>query len=104
DNGWVIYIGRADCVTNEERGQMVSPKVGSTGRITDWSNPNVGVGCGPVHIFDPQAYNGTINSGVTRAGTLAVFGDMGTGDEAASGSNYKPENGLLGVAAAPDFS
>ena len=79
-NGWVIYIGRGDCRTDAERGALVD--LPALGRILDHSDPNVGIGCGNVHVWDPAAYNGTVNSGVTRAGVLAVYGDGGQGGEA----------------------
>ena len=53
----------------------------------------------PIHVYDPKADNGTVNSGVTQAAVLPVYGDRGGGNEV----NGKIETGLLGVAAAPDF-
>lgn len=100
-NGWVIYIGRGDCRTNEERGALVGQP--SLPRSLDHSNPNVGLGCGTVHVWDPDAYDGTVNSGVTRAGTLAVYGDGETGGERTNENNHKLEWGLLGIALSPDF-
>ena len=97
-NGWAIYIGRADCRTDAERGKMIGQA--SSPRILDFANRNVGVGCGTVHVWDPKAANGTVNSGVTQAGVLPVYGDRGSGNEV----NGKIETGLLGVAAAPDFA
>ncbi len=97
-NGWAIYIGRADCRTNAERGKMIGQA--SSPIILDFANPNVGVGCGTVHVWDPKAANGSVNSGVTQAGVLPVYGDRGSGNEV----NGKIETGLLGVAAAPDFA
>jgi PKD repeat protein/type 1 glutamine amidotransferase len=97
-NGWAIYIGRADCRTDAQRGQMIG--TGPTGRILDFANRNVGIGCGDVHIFDPKKYDGTVNSGDTLAGILPVYGDRGGGAEI----NGKIEAGLLGVTVAPDFA
>ena len=65
-NGWVFYIGRADCRTDAERGAMIGQA--SSPKILDFANRNVGVGCGTIHILDPKAANGTVNSGVTKAG------------------------------------
>ncbi|HWK29381.1 MAG TPA: ThuA domain-containing protein, partial [Solirubrobacter sp.] len=96
-NGWAIYIGRADCRTNAERGKMIG--VASSPVIMDFSNPNVGVGCGTVHVWDPAQANGTVNSGVTQSAVLPVYGDRGGGNEI----NGKIEAGLLGVTVAPDF-
>ncbi len=97
-NGWAIYIGRGDCRTDAERGAMIGQP--SSPRILDFANRNVGVGCGNVHIWDPEQHNGTVNSGVTKAGVLPVYGDRGSGDEI----NGKIETGLLGVAVSPDFA
>ncbi len=101
-NGWVIYIGRGDCRTDAERGALVG--LPSLPRILDHSNPNVGLGCGSVHVWDPEAFDGTVNSGVTRAATLAVYGDGETSGERTDEANHKLEWGLLGVALAPDFT
>jgi glucose/arabinose dehydrogenase/type 1 glutamine amidotransferase len=100
-NGWVIYIGRGDCRTDAERGALVGQP--SLPRILDHSSPNVGLGCGNVHVWDPAEYDGTVNSGVTRAGVLAVYGDGGQGGERTNQANHKLEWGLLGVTVAPDF-
>jgi glucose/arabinose dehydrogenase/type 1 glutamine amidotransferase len=100
-NGWVIYIGRGDCRTDAERGALID--LPALGRILDHSNPNVGIGCGNVHVFDPAEYNGTLNSGVTRAGVLAVYGDGGQGGERTNQADHKLEYGLAGVTVAPDF-
>ncbi|WP_053227311.1 OmpL47-type beta-barrel domain-containing protein [Solirubrobacter soli] len=102
NNGWVMYIGRGDCRTDAERGALVN--LPSLGRILTHDNPNVGIGCGTVHIYDPKADTGAINSGVTLAGKLAVYGDGGQGGEKTSDADHKMEYGLLGIAAAPDFA
>ena len=100
-NGWVMYIGRGDCRTDSERGNLLN--LPPFGRILDHADTNVGMGCGSVHIFDPSQYTGVENSGVTRAGTLAVYGDGGTGGEKTSDADHKMEYGLLGITASPDF-
>ena len=97
-NGWAFYIGRGDCRTNAQRGAMIG--LPSSPRILDFANRNVGVGCGNVHIWDPAEHDGTVNSGVTLAGILPVYGDRGGGDEI----NGKIEAGLLGVTVSPDFA
>ncbi|RKQ87552.1 glucose/sorbosone dehydrogenase [Solirubrobacter pauli] len=102
DNGWVMYIGRGDCRTDAERGRLLN--VPSFARVFSHADPNVGIGCGSVHIFDPKQYTGAENSGVTRAGTLAVYGDGGTGGERTDEGNHKMEYGLIGIAADPKFS
>ena len=53
----------------------------SLARILDHSEPERRPRLRHVHIWDPEQANGTLNSGVTRAGTLAVYGDGGTGGE-----------------------
>ena len=101
-NGWVLYIGRGDCRTDAARGALLG---GSPfGRIFDHSDPRVGLGCGTVHIWDPAQYNGTVNSGVKLAGTLAVYGDGGQGGERTDQPDHKMEWGLLGITVAPDFA
>ncbi len=100
-NGWVLYIGRGDCRTDAERGALLGGA--PFGRIFDHANPDVGIGCGSVHVYDPAASNGTPNSGITRAGTLAVYGDGGQGGERTDQGDHKMEYGLLGVTTAPDF-
>ncbi len=100
-NGWVIYIGRGDCRTDAERGALLG--LPSLGRILDHSNENVGIGCGNVHVWDPAVYDGTLNSGVTRAGVLAVYGDGGQGGERTNTADHKLEYGLAGITVAPDF-
>ena len=97
-NGWVIYIGRGDCRTDAQRGEIAGLP-GPTPRILNFDNPNVGVGCGNVHIFDPAEHDGTVNSGVDLAGIIPVYGDRGGGNEI----NGKIEAGLLGITLAPDF-
>src|SRR3954452_21748389 len=102
NNGWMLYIGRGDCRTDAERGALIN--LPSLGRILTHSDPNVGIGCGSVHIYDPKAANGTLNSGITLAGKLAVYGDGGQGGEKTSDADHKMEYGLLGIAPSPDFA
>ncbi len=100
-NGWVLYIGRGDCRTDAERGNLLG--AAPFGRVLDHASANVGIGCGSVHVWDPAAANGNVNSGVTRAGTLAVYGDGGQGGERTDQEDHKMEYGLLGITVAPDF-
>ena len=100
-NGWVLYIGRGDCRTDAERGDLLG--AAPFARILDHADANVGIGCGSVHVWDPAAANGNVNSGVTRAGTLAVYGDGGQGGERTDQDDHKMEYGLLGITVAPDF-
>ena len=100
-NGWVLYIGRGDCRTDAERGNLLG--AAPFERVLDHADANVGIGCGSVHVWDPGAANGNVNSGVTRAGTLAVYGDGGQGGERTDQDDHKMEYGLLGITVAPDF-
>ncbi len=84
-NGWVIYIGRSACANNAVQ------------QPNSWDNPNVGLGCGTIHIWDPEQPQAQ-NNRVTLAGQLDVFGNRGGGDE-----RTKTEHGLLGITLAPDF-
>ena len=98
-NGWVFYIGRADCRTNAERGAMIGQA--SSPRITRLRQPQRRRRL----RHDPRARpegqaNGTVNSGVTKVGVIPVYGDRGSGDEV----NGKIETGLLGIAPSPDFT
>jgi PKD repeat protein/type 1 glutamine amidotransferase len=75
-DGRIIYIGRA-------AGRPI---------ITDWNNPNVGLGAGTIHVYDPRTGK------VTLAAILDVFGNKGNGEE-----RVKNEEGAVGVTVAPDF-
>lgn len=77
-DGTVFYIGKAAC---------------PTGPIPDWENPNVGLGCGTIHQWDPQTKK------VKLLTTLDVFGNRGSGGEL-----VKSEDGLVGIALDPDFA
>jgi PKD repeat protein/glucose/arabinose dehydrogenase/type 1 glutamine amidotransferase len=101
-NGWVLYIGRGDCRTDEERGGLLG--MASLGRVFDHADENVGIGCGSVHIWDPEEADGSLNSGITEAGKLAVYGDGGQGGERTDEGDHKMEYGLIGITVAPDFA
>ncbi|HYI18475.1 MAG TPA: ThuA domain-containing protein [Solirubrobacteraceae bacterium] len=101
-NGWVLYIGRGDCRTDEERG-LIAKTAGPLARVFDHADEKVGIGCGSVHVWDPAEADGTLNSGITRAGTLAVYGDGGQGGERTDEGDHKMEYGLIGITVAPDF-
>jgi type 1 glutamine amidotransferase len=76
-DGTVFYIGKAAC---------------RTGPVIPWENPDVGLGCGTVHRWDPDTEN------VKLLATLPVFGNRGGGDEL-----VKTEEGLVGIALDPKF-
>src|SRR5690606_19741003 len=77
-DGTVFYIGRGAC---------------ATGPIVPWTDPNVGLGCGTIHQWDPETGD------VTLLTTLDVMGNRGSGDEL-----VKNEEGLLGIVPDPDFA
>jgi glucose/arabinose dehydrogenase/type 1 glutamine amidotransferase len=76
-DGKVFYIGKAAC---------------PTGPISDWNDPNVGLGCGTIHQWDPKTKK------VKLLTTLDVMGNRGSGSEL-----VKNEEGLVGITLDPDF-
>ncbi|MFR9725568.1 ThuA domain-containing protein [Streptomyces sp. MS19] len=80
DDGRVFYIGRG--------GEGPNAPV-----VTDWNDPDVGLGPGTLHVYDPGSGE------VSTAATLEVFGNKGGGGEL-----VKNEEGLLGIALDPDFA
>ena len=62
-------------------------------RSSDWTDPNVGLGCGTIHQWDPRTKQ------VKLLTTLPVMGNRGSGDEL-----VKNEEGLLGITLDPDFA
>ncbi|MEV5693363.1 ThuA domain-containing protein [Micromonospora globbae] len=77
-DGKVFYIGKAAC---------------ATGPISSWDNPNVGLGCGTIHQWDPKTKQ------VKLLTTLAVMGNRGSGSEL-----VKNEEGLVGITLDPKFA
>ncbi|MGK5739958.1 ThuA domain-containing protein [Micromonospora sp. URMC 103] len=77
-NGTVFYIGKAAC---------------ATGPIASWDDPNVGLGCGTIHQWDPKTNQ------VKLLTTLAVMGNRGSGSEL-----VKNEEGLVGITLDPKFA
>jgi glucose/arabinose dehydrogenase/type 1 glutamine amidotransferase len=77
-NGKVFYIGKAAC---------------PTGPIVSWDDPNVGLGCGTIHSYDPATKQ------VKLLTTLKVMGNRGSGDEL-----VKNEEGLVGLTLDPQFA
>ncbi|GAA5145528.1 hypothetical protein GCM10023340_15010 [Nocardioides marinquilinus] len=76
--GDVFYVGKAAC---------------PTGPVVSWDDPDVGLGCGTIHRYDPDSGD------VKLLTTLEVMGNRGSGDEL-----VKNEEGLLGIVADPDFA
>jgi PKD repeat protein/type 1 glutamine amidotransferase len=77
-DGTIFYVGKAAC---------------PSGPVVDWSDPNVGLGCGTIHTYDPATKS------VKLLTTLPVMGNRGSGSEL-----VKNEEGLLGVVPDPKFT
>ncbi|PRX46582.1 F5/8 type C domain-containing protein [Prauserella shujinwangii] len=77
-DGTVFYVGKAAC---------------PSGPIVSWEDPNVGLGCGTIHQWDPETKK------VKLLTTLDVMGNRGSGGEL-----VKNEEGLVGIALDPDFA
>ncbi|WP_291414232.1 ThuA domain-containing protein [Actinophytocola sp.] len=77
-DGTVFYVGKAAC---------------PTGPIVDWEDPNVGLGCGTIHRWDPETKTAKLLT------TLDVMGNRGSGSEL-----VKNEEGLLGIVPDPNFA
>jgi PKD repeat protein/type 1 glutamine amidotransferase len=77
-DGRVFYIGKAAC---------------PSGPVVDWSDPNVGLGCGTIHQWDPRTKQAKLLT------TLAVMGNRGSGSEL-----VKNEEGLVGITLDPKFA
>ncbi len=76
-DGTVFYVGKGAC---------------PSGPVVEWDNPDVGLGCGTIHQWDPDTEE------VTLLTTLDVMGNRGSGDEL-----VKNEEGLLGIVPDPNF-
>nr|WP_218566076.1 ThuA domain-containing protein [Vallicoccus soli] len=77
-DGTVFYVGRGAC---------------PSGPVVPWSDPDVGLGCGTIHQWDPETGQASLLT------TLDVMGNRGSGDEL-----VKNEEGLLGIVPDPDFA
>jgi glucose/arabinose dehydrogenase/PKD repeat protein/type 1 glutamine amidotransferase len=80
-DGRVFYIGRG------------GPMTGGPAPITDWADPNIGLGHGTIHVFNPRTGQ------VAQVADLAVFGNRGAGPE-----SNKTEEGLVGITLDPRFA
>jgi hypothetical protein len=92
DDGRVFYIGRTACSTSD------------TGSNDDWDAPNVGLGCGTIHVWDPRIPGPDEQNPnkISLVATLDVFGNRGGGSEVAP--NGKSEEGLVGIGLDPGFA
>ncbi|MDG4828588.1 ThuA domain-containing protein [Solwaraspora sp. WMMD1047] len=77
-DGTVFYIGKAAC---------------PTAPVVNWDDPNVGLGCGTIHQWDPRTRQ------VKLLTTLPVMGHRGSGGEL-----VKNEEGLVGMTLDPAFA
>jgi PKD repeat protein len=77
-DGTTFYVGKAAC---------------PTGPIVDWNDPNVGLGCGTIHKWDPVTKQAKLLT------TLPVMGNRGSGSEL-----VKNEEGLLGIVPDNNFA
>lgn len=80
-NGLIFYIGKAACAGN------------TVPQPNDWTNPDIGLGCGTIHQYDPKTKK------VKLLTTLPVMGNRGSGDEL-----IKNEEGLVGITLDPKFA
>ncbi|MCT2584314.1 ThuA domain-containing protein [Actinophytocola sp. S1-96] len=79
--GTVFYVGKAACAEN------------AVPQPNDWTNPDIGLGCGTIHQWDPEAKE------VKLLATLDVMGNRGSGGEL-----VKNEEGLLGLVTDPNWA
>ena len=89
-DGRVFYAGRAVCFQGQQQ-------------FTQWTHPTTGLGCGPIHVFDPRG-DGTLDqnpSRITKVADFTVLGAKGGGNE--TGLTAKTEHGILGIALDPQF-
>ncbi|MCK0116107.1 ThuA domain-containing protein [Isoptericola sp. S6320L] len=77
-DGTAFYVGRGAC---------------PSGPVPSWDDPDVGLGCGTIHQWDPDTGQASLLT------TLDVMGNRGSGGEL-----VKNEEGLLGIVPDPDFA
>jgi glucose/arabinose dehydrogenase len=104
-DGRVFYAGRAVCFQGHGTSSTVSAN-NPVPQFSNWTHPQVGLGCGTLHVWDPRtAGSGSENQDpakVTKIGEMQVFGAKGSGAE--TGTTSKVEQGILGIALDPDFT
>ena len=89
-DGRIFYAGRAVCFAGQQQ-------------FTQWTHPTTGLGCGPIHVYDPRG-EGSIDqnpSRITKVADFTVLGAKGGGAE--TGNTAKTEHGILGIALDPQF-
>ncbi len=91
DDGRVFYGGRAICSATQAQ-------------VADWDQPNVGLGCGTIHVWDPRVDgpNSQNPAKITMVASLSVFGAKGNGAE--YGQTSVSEAGMVGMVLDPDFT
>jgi len=91
-DGRIFYTGRSICWQNQAQ-------------IADWTNPNVGLGCGTIHVYDPRGATDTKQNPalIHKVASLSVFGAKGGGNGFEAGQNSPDEEGLLAIALDPQF-
>jgi glucose/arabinose dehydrogenase len=89
-DGRVFYAGRAVCFAGQQQ-------------FTQWTHPTTGLGCGPIHVYDPRgAGSHDANPArITKVADFSVLGAKGGGAE--TGNTAKTEHGILGIALDPQF-
>jgi glucose/arabinose dehydrogenase len=89
-DGRVFYAGRAVCFQGQQQ-------------FTQWTHPTTGLGCGPIHVFDPRGA-GSLEQNPNRVTKVADFSVLGAkGGGAETGLTAKTEHGILGIALDPQF-
>ncbi len=91
DDGRIFYGGRAICTQGQAQ-------------VTNWDQPNVGQGCGTIHVFDPTVAgsNDQNPDKISMVTSLQVYGAKGGGAEA--GQTSTVEVGLLAMQLDPKFT
>ncbi len=91
DDGRIFYTGRSICSQGYAQ-------------ITNWDTANVGLGCGTIHVYDPNvpATSEPAAARISQVANLSVFGAKGNGAE--SGQTSSDEEGLLAIVLDPDFT
>jgi glucose/arabinose dehydrogenase len=89
-DGRVFYAGRAVCFSGQQQ-------------FTQWTHPTTGLGCGPIHVYDPRGAGSFDRNParITKVADFAVLGAKGGGAE--TGNTAKTEHGVLGIALDPQF-